>query len=384
MIACGGREIHRVFTGNDLPGVLLARGAARLAGVHGVQPGTRAVVWAEQPEALEHARTLAKAGVEIAAVVAPEGLDTSGVEAEVVRGEVTAAAGKKRLKGVVDRAVGTGRSLRPARRRRGDPQANDAPAPARLRPAGVAAGECRRPGARWTTRGAAAQRAGHRRRRRLRPLAVPPKLRRSVRRERHRLPVRGRRRQTSSRRSQEGFDSAELLKRYTTVDDGPVPGAALRRPVRAVAARHARRDRARRRSATTPPPAHARPITLEEAAAGAVRHDATGTRRCTRRHLAPARRRMWAGAVEARRGTTATSQAEYWAVRQRVGVIDVGTLGKFLVAGPDATEFLERRLPDARRRPRAWPPALRRCCSRRAASSSTTAPSARSATAAAT
>ena len=57
VIACGGREIHRVFTQNDLPGVMLARGAARLAGVHGVQPGDRAVVWAEQPEALEHVRT---------------------------------------------------------------------------------------------------------------------------------------------------------------------------------------------------------------------------------------------------------------------------------------------------------------------------------------
>ena len=94
-------KIHRVFTQNDLPGVMLARGAARLAGVHGVQPGSRAVVWAEQPEALEHVRTLAAAGVEIAAVVAPEGLDTTDVEAEVIRGEVTAATGKKRLKGVV-------------------------------------------------------------------------------------------------------------------------------------------------------------------------------------------------------------------------------------------------------------------------------------------
>jgi sarcosine oxidase subunit alpha len=36
---------------------------------------------------------------------------------------------------------------------------------------------------------------------------------------------------------------------------------------------------------------------------------------------------------------------EYAAVRERVGVMDVGTLGKFLVAGPDGTALLERTLP---------------------------------------
>ena len=36
---------------------------------------------------------------------------------------------------------------------------------------------------------------------------------------------------------------------------------------------------------------------------------------------------------------------EYWAVRRAVSVMDVGTLGKFLVAGPDATEFLDRIYP---------------------------------------
>ena len=39
--------------------------------------------------------------------------------------------------------------------------------------------------------------------------------------------------------------------------------------------------------------------------------------------------------------------------------MDVGTLGKFLVAGPDATELLERLYPVPRRRPRARPAPLR-------------------------
>ena len=42
-------------------------------------------------------------------------------------------------------------------------------------------------------------------------------------------------------------------------------------------------------------------------------------------------------------------------MRRGVSVMDVGTLGKFLIAGPDATEFLERlypcRVADLDRRP---------------------------------
>jgi sarcosine oxidase subunit alpha len=38
-------------------------------------------------------------------------------------------------------------------------------------------------------------------------------------------------------------------------------------------------------------------------------------------------------------------RGEYWAVRRGVSLMDVGTLGKFLVAGPDATAFLEQLYP---------------------------------------
>src|SRR5205823_10354884 len=36
---------------------------------------------------------------------------------------------------------------------------------------------------------------------------------------------------------------------------------------------------------------------------------------------------------------------EYRAVRERVSVMDVGTLGKFLIGGPDARTLLDRTLP---------------------------------------
>ena len=108
VVACGGMEAHQLFKGNDLPGVFLARGAARLAGVHGIKPGDRAVVWAQQPEALVHARTLADAGVAIAAVVTAPGVDASATGFRAVPGEVVEATGKKRVKGVVVRTTGGG------------------------------------------------------------------------------------------------------------------------------------------------------------------------------------------------------------------------------------------------------------------------------------
>ena len=55
---------------------------------------------------------------------------------------------------------------------------------------------------------------------------------------------------------------------------------------------------------------------------------------------------LWAGPVEARRATTARSSGEYRAVREGVGIIDVGTLGKFRVSGPDVVAFLERLYPN--------------------------------------
>ena len=70
IVATGAVEAHAVFPGNDLPGVWLGRGAARLAGVHGIAPGRRAVLVIETEEALEHLAILRSVGVAIAEVVA--------------------------------------------------------------------------------------------------------------------------------------------------------------------------------------------------------------------------------------------------------------------------------------------------------------------------
>ncbi|MDX6629774.1 MAG: sarcosine oxidase, subunit alpha, partial [Gaiellales bacterium] len=85
IVATGAVDEHGVFPGNDLPGVWLARGAARLAGVHGVLPGRRIVVIGGSGEAERHAATLRAAGAEVT----------------VVEGRVVEARGGKELRGVV-------------------------------------------------------------------------------------------------------------------------------------------------------------------------------------------------------------------------------------------------------------------------------------------
>jgi sarcosine oxidase subunit alpha len=339
VLACGGREIHRVFKDNDLPGVMLARGAARLAGVHGVKPGDRAVVWAEQPEALEHVATLAAAGVEIAAVVASEGLDTSGVTAEVIRGEVTAATGRKKLKGV----VAGGRTIACDLLAIGSEiQANehlvrlayDLP----VTVAGDAAGQ----GGDLEAAAASGAAAGRAAAAGPALYAVQPATPRTCGADGYVCLCEDVSVKDLEVAIDEGFDSAELLKRYTTVTMGPCQGRLCADQLRAVAER---KDPGTKRVAnptTLRPPT--RPITLEQAIAGAAHHMERHTA-LTETHLGLGATMMWAGPwkrVEAYGGDV---QGEYRAVRERVGLIDVGTLGKFLVAGPDATEFLERIYP---------------------------------------
>ncbi len=68
VIATGAIEQPLVFAGNDLPGVMLAGGARRLAALYAVSPGRRAVIATTSDRGLEAARALRDAGVEIVAV----------------------------------------------------------------------------------------------------------------------------------------------------------------------------------------------------------------------------------------------------------------------------------------------------------------------------
>jgi len=66
--ATGAIQQPLVFAGNDLPGVMLASGARRLVALWAVRPGRRAVVTTVDDEGLEAALALHRAGVEVVAV----------------------------------------------------------------------------------------------------------------------------------------------------------------------------------------------------------------------------------------------------------------------------------------------------------------------------
>ena len=89
VVAAGLIERPYVFQGNDLPGVMLSTAARRLINLYSVRPGDRAVVLTANPEGDATVDDLRRAGVDVAAVVEARGGDT------VVR-----AHGKGRLQSV--------------------------------------------------------------------------------------------------------------------------------------------------------------------------------------------------------------------------------------------------------------------------------------------
>ena len=68
VFATGTIEQPLIFAGNDLPGVMLSGGALRLAALYAVAPGTRAVIATTSDRGLDAALALRDAGVQIAAV----------------------------------------------------------------------------------------------------------------------------------------------------------------------------------------------------------------------------------------------------------------------------------------------------------------------------
>jgi sarcosine oxidase subunit alpha len=145
----------------------------------------------------------------------------------------------------------------------------------------------------------------------------------------------------------EGFRSSELLKRYTTATMGPCQGAMCGRHLAAFAAAKntdagatASATISAARTTARPP---ARPVPL--AALAAAVHQVIEKRTSLHdMHVA-------AGARMARSGSWlrplhyGDAEEEYRAVRERVSVMDVGTLAKFLVTGPDATVLMDASFP---------------------------------------
>lgn len=135
-----------------------------------------------------------------------------------------------------------------------------------------------------------------------------------------------------------GYDEIELLKRATLAGIGTCQGGACLPHLRSYIGA---------KTGTVPPPFTARPgwrqITIGEAAADAWLDPFKRTG-LHDEHVA-------LGAQMDRFGNWwrpwhyGDAVAEYWAVRERVSIGDVSTLGKLVVSGPDVVEALERLYP---------------------------------------
>lgn len=139
----------------------------------------------------------------------------------------------------------------------------------------------------------------------------------------------------------EGFDSMELLKRYTTITMGPCQGKACLLSSQRLCGSATGRSLAETTPTTARPPWV--PVEMGTLA---------GTRLTPRKettmhdlHAAAGAEFTWAG--DWRRPHHYTSpEDEVDAVRRRVGLIDVSTLGTFRIKGPQAVHLLERLYPN--------------------------------------
>jgi sarcosine oxidase, subunit alpha len=139
----------------------------------------------------------------------------------------------------------------------------------------------------------------------------------------------------------EGFDSIELAKRYTTVTMGPCQGKLCHVPSIRLFARENETDEETIGTTTARPPW--RPVTLGLLAGRP--HEPAQRTSIHHRHKELGARMMWTGTWR-RPHSYGDPEAEARAVHQSVGIIDVSTLGKLLVIGPDAAAFLERLYPN--------------------------------------
>jgi sarcosine oxidase subunit alpha len=139
----------------------------------------------------------------------------------------------------------------------------------------------------------------------------------------------------------EGFDSIELAKRYTTVTMGPCQGKLCQLASVRLLARETATPEAAIGATTARPPWE--PVELGLLAGR--HHEPMKRSPLHFRHLEAGASMMWTGAWR-RPFAYGDVEAEVRAVHEDLGVIDVSTLGKLVVEGPDAGELLDRLYPN--------------------------------------
>jgi sarcosine oxidase subunit alpha len=103
IFATGELEHPAVFRGNDLPGIVSGGTVRRLIGHYGVRPGRRAVVYAGTPEGLDVAELLDLAGTRVCAIILPRPLASHEAHVGQLR-----AKGMEIIAGQIEEARGHG------------------------------------------------------------------------------------------------------------------------------------------------------------------------------------------------------------------------------------------------------------------------------------
>jgi sarcosine oxidase subunit alpha len=137
---------------------------------------------------------------------------------------------------------------------------------------------------------------------------------------------------------EQGFEEMELMKRATLAGTGTCQGSVCLPYLRSFLAQRG----SELQSAFTARPV-TRQLTMGEIAAGAHHQPVARTALDGEHHRLGAQMERSGGWW--RPWHYGDVWSEYWAVREAVSIMDVSTLGKFIVSGPDALTFLERLYP---------------------------------------
>ncbi|HXV34195.1 MAG TPA: 2Fe-2S iron-sulfur cluster-binding protein [Gaiellaceae bacterium] len=327
VVAAGAVEQPLVFPGNDLVGVVLPEAVRRLVGRWSLRPGDRAVVVAADERALDAVGFLEQAGTEVAEVV---DLRERRVRQIAARGR-TGRLASVELDGrkvACDLLVMSG-GRQPA-------YALLAHAGARVEydhgrgifvPADLPDG--------MEVVGAAAGEVGD-------TAVLPATFDGAAKKGKCFVCICEDVTDKDMKRAiAEGFDSIELAKRYTTVTMGPCQGKLCHVPSIRLYARENETDEATIGTTTARPPWQ--PVELGLLAGRP--HEPAQRTSIHHRHEELGASMMWTGTWR-RPHSYGDAAAEARNVHESLGVIDVSTLGKLLVTGPDAVEFLERLYPN--------------------------------------
>jgi sarcosine oxidase, subunit alpha len=380
VFATGAIEQPLVFAGNDLPGVMLSGGALRLLERFAVSPGNRAVIATTNDRGLEAAAKLHDAGVHVVAVADLRPAATAGEATEALRSRgilaltnhtIVEAQGSKQVTRASLAPVGSEDSVRsfdcdlvvvsggfmPATSllsqtgaqttydsRRGHFVVSELP------PNVYAAGEvagfddpeaAERSGERagraaveGTTVADKSEAAGS-------EIAIPPAVAGAGKGKCFACFCEDVTAKDIKLSIEEGYDSIELSKRYTTVTMGPCQGRMCQLASIRLMAKETGMSLEDVGTTTARPPWISVPMgvlagrPIEPAKRSSIQ----------RRHRELKANIKWAGDWR-RAYDYGDPQGEALAVHRAAGLIDVSTLGKLLVRGPEAGEFLDRLYPN--------------------------------------